>query len=286
MELLQGIGNEYANSLWESAGIPDGVKPQPSASRAELATFVTAKYKDRAYVDKTISEAATDSALLEVVKAGVLRDVDKCLVGGCNVNASDPKTGKSALMTAVESGNLSCVELIVNNGADLLATDESGQTVLHQVVHAKNEPALRLLVKRGAWVSLDTEDSNGATPRKLAEGEDSEAFVAAMQDASDAVEAKKAQEARMAAGKVYYDATRQLAEGKITDAIAALESGLVSLAAIVVSFHSLCSSLTIRRCDALFVDVALRCVGVALRCVAVAWRAWRGRGVAGRGVGT
>jgi hypothetical protein len=282
MELLQGIGNEYANSLWESAGIPDGVKPQPSASRAELATFVTAKYKDRAYVDKTISEAATDSALLEVLKAGVLRDVDKCLVGGCNVNASDPKMGKSALMTAVESGNLSCVELIVNNGADLLATDESGQTVLHQVVHAKNEPALRLLVKRGAWVSLDTEDSNGATPRKLAEGEDSEAFVAAMQDASDAVEAKKAQEARMAAGKVYYDATRQLAEGKITDAIAALESGLVSLAAIVVSFHSLCSSLTIRRCDALFVDVALRCVGVALRCRGVAGVAWPWRGGAWR----
>ena len=42
--------------------------------------------------------------------------------------------------------------------------------------------------------------------------------------------AKEAQESRMAAGKVYYDATRQLAEGKIADAIAALESGLVSCA--------------------------------------------------------
>ena len=84
-----------------------------------------------------------------------------------------------------------------------------------------------MLVKRGGWVSLDVPDSNGDTPRTLAEGENSEGFVEAMQKASDAVESKKAQESRMAAGKVFFDATRQLAEGKIADAVSALESGLV-----------------------------------------------------------
>jgi ankyrin repeat protein len=119
------------------------------------------------------------------------------------------------------------MEFIANNGADLLATDASGQTALHQVARTKDEPALRLLVKRGGWVSLDVPDSNGDTPRTLAEGENSEGFVEAMQKASDAVESKKAQESRMAAGKVFFDATRQLAEGKIADAVSALESGLV-----------------------------------------------------------
>ena len=41
------------------------------------------------------------------------------------------------------------------------------------------------------------------------------------------LQAKKAQEARMAAGKVYYDATKQLAEGKITDAIAGKYTSLL-----------------------------------------------------------
>jgi hypothetical protein len=225
MELLKAYGNKFANSLWESAGVEEA-KPGPSAERTELAKYIAAKYKDRAYVDSTLSEVS-DDALLEAVQAGDVRGVGRCLVGGCSVSIANKKTGKSALMMAVDSGSLPCVELIANNGADLLATDTAGQTVLHQVVRAKDEPALRLLVKRGAWVSLDSPDSNGDTPRTLAEGEADEGFVEAMQNASDAVEAKQAQESLMAAGKVFFDATRQLAEGKITDAISALESGLV-----------------------------------------------------------
>lgn len=225
MELLKAYGNTFANSLWESAGV-EGMKPGPSADRAELAKYVTAKYKDRAYVDSALFETS-DDALFEAVRAGDVRGVGRCLVGGCSVSVTAKSSGKSALMVAVEGGSLTCMELIANNGADLLATDASGQTVLHQVARTKDEPALRLLVKRGAWVSLDVPDSNGDTPRTLAQGENSEGFVEAMQKASDAVEAKKAQESRMAAGKVFFDATRQLAEGKIADAISALESGLV-----------------------------------------------------------
>ena len=38
-----------------------------------------------------------------------------------------------------------------------------------------------LLVKRGAWISLDTKDNNGDTPRSLGEGvEDDEAFAASL----------------------------------------------------------------------------------------------------------
>lgn len=225
MELLKAYGNTYANSLWESAGV-EGIKPVPSTGREELAKYITAKYKDRAYVDSARFETS-DDALFEAVRAGDVRGVGRCLVGGCSVSVTAKSSGKSALMIAVESGSLTCMEFIANNGADLLATDASGQTALHQVARTKDEPALRLLVKRGGWVSLDVPDSNGDTPRTLAEGENSEGFVEAMQKASDAVESKKAQESRMAAGKVFFDATRQLAEGKIADAVSALESGLV-----------------------------------------------------------
>ena len=88
-----------------------------------------------------------------------------------------------------------------------------------------------LLVKRGAWISIDMKDNNGDTPRSLGEGVEDEAFTAALKAASDAAVAKKAQEERMAAGKVYYDATRLLAEGKIAEAIASFESGMECVAA-------------------------------------------------------
>lgn len=189
MELLQAYGNTFANSLWES-DLPDGVKPGPSSARTVLAAYVGAKYKDRKYANKSLPVAEHDMALIQAAKSGDVRGVGKCLVGGCNINFTDPDSEKTALMIAVEGGSLPAVELIVNNGADLLAADKSGATVMHQVVSTRDAPALSLLVKRGAWISLDTEDSDGKTPRALAEGEENEAFVDAMTKAAEAVEVR------------------------------------------------------------------------------------------------
>ncbi len=54
-------------------------------------------------------------------------------------------------------------------------------------------------MKRGAWISLDTKNNNGDTPRSLGEGVEDEAFAATMKAAADAAAAKIAASAGAAA---------------------------------------------------------------------------------------
>ena len=88
--------------------------------------FITAKYKDRAYVESSLTagpESDRTAALITAAKAGDVRGAGRCLVGGCDVNATDKQTGKTPLMLACEGGSLPTIELIANNGSDLLMKD-------------------------------------------------------------------------------------------------------------------------------------------------------------------
>ena len=97
-------------SLQTRCGICWRRKPsRSSAERAEIAKYVAAKYKDWAYVDSAPSEVSDEASprLSKPVMCVVW--VDACW---WMQYALQTKTGKSALMMAVDSGSLPCVELI------------------------------------------------------------------------------------------------------------------------------------------------------------------------------
>jgi hypothetical protein len=238
LELLKGTGNEFCNSLWESGGVPEGVRPTSRSSREELAEFVTRKYKLREFVseDLTAAVSGNGNALAEAAASGDVHAVARSLVGGGRVNVVAPfhaASGKTILMVAIESGSQTTLELVINSSPDLGAADADGRTAMHHAVAAKRTAALGLLVKRGAWAHLDTADKNGDTPRSLAEALDisdlDEAEASALREvmatASELAESQKLQETRMAAGKVFYEAGRLLPAGHIAEAITALERG-------------------------------------------------------------
>ena len=172
----------------------------------------------------------------EATLAGKLRDVARCFVGGADVNSVPSKYadfGKTLLMLAIESNSIPTLELILNNSPNFDATDKQGRTALHHAVSSKRANALGLLVKRGAWHSLDVPDHDGATPRSIAAaldtsdlGADEEIFKAHIATAIELVKEQKVQATRMAAGKVFYDADRVLRQGQIKEAIVALEKGV------------------------------------------------------------
>lgn len=67
------------------------------------------------------------------------------------------------------SGNLTFIDLLCDNGADLLAQDELGQTALHWAVQGGEHPACSLLLswERGAQ-ALCLSDKLGQTPVDIA----------------------------------------------------------------------------------------------------------------------
>ena len=60
------------------------------------------------------------------------------------------------------------VEFLIANGADVNATNPSGQTALHGAAYMGADAVVRLLARHGA--KLNVQDAQGQTPYRLAEG--------------------------------------------------------------------------------------------------------------------
>ncbi len=73
----------------------------------------------------------------------------------------------TALKEAAEQGELSTIELMLVDGVDPNARNESGQTLLHWAAREGNLEAAELLLRHGA--RPDLEDDSGKTPLRLAQ---------------------------------------------------------------------------------------------------------------------
>lgn len=74
--------------------------------------------------------------------------------------------GDTPLHIAVVQNDLEAIELIVDAGGDVNATDEEGYTPLHEAVEQGNDSAVHLLLRLGA--SVNAKKNNGYTPCDLA----------------------------------------------------------------------------------------------------------------------
>lgn len=81
------------------------------------------------------------------------------------INSAGAQDGP-ALHTLVKEGNLKCVRVLINLGADVnMQDDEEGQRPLHICACTNNIEMARFLVKRGA--NPDLTDNEGRTPVDL-----------------------------------------------------------------------------------------------------------------------
>ena len=115
---------------------------------------------------KKISEAATVLTTLKVAKAKkrvsfpvnimlqqAITDGDKeevkktCKVYGKNVLDLKDPTGMPLLLRAIFEDQIECFQLMVNEGADLLVTDQEGWNALHVAVSLEDMDAIELLLQ-------------------------------------------------------------------------------------------------------------------------------------------
>ncbi len=103
-----------------------------------------------------------DSMLAMAARYGNLEIVDVLLQAGANVGATD-KRGRTPLMSAIQSRNPDVVKALIKGGADVNARDEVQCTALFRAAGPFGDAAIvGALLQSGAEVNLS--DKNGMTP--------------------------------------------------------------------------------------------------------------------------
>lgn len=90
------------------------------------------------------------------------------LVHECKMDVNESTNGKLLLHSAVSSGSIKTVELILNAGANINARDASGRTAFEIALHFENKAMLNLLINRGAELSFPLpEEEKGSPDEKM-----------------------------------------------------------------------------------------------------------------------
>lgn len=103
--------------------------------------------------------------LVEAVFNGQFYICRMLLEQGADLSASDPR-GYPPLLIAARLGNWEILNLLARAGARDEVRDERGRTALHYAVEAERSDAVRLLLGGGS--NPDTKDGEGQSPRLLA----------------------------------------------------------------------------------------------------------------------
>jgi ankyrin repeat protein len=82
-------------------------------------------------ISYSVSHAGQSEALIDAATRGDLKQIQRLLDGGADVNAKD-RSGDTALMRASSKGHLEIVRLLLQKGADVNAKDRWGGTGLER----------------------------------------------------------------------------------------------------------------------------------------------------------
>jgi len=122
LETLEAVSGEFE----AREEVSDGVESQRS-EELEFHYFMLMKNERRMELNKErsgrkYSDANTEAekALLNAVSAGNFESVKQHLIAGANVNAVPASMGPNALEIAASLGHKEIVELLINNGANVL----------------------------------------------------------------------------------------------------------------------------------------------------------------------
>lgn len=104
--------------------------------------------------------------LFERAKINDLKRVRELLDAGVDVNLVDYDNGNTALHYACSNGAKQTMELLIQRGANVNATNDRGLTPLHMLITKRYDALALWLVRHGA--DLHITDKRGYSPRDLA----------------------------------------------------------------------------------------------------------------------
>ncbi|KAJ2453684.1 hypothetical protein EV183_002088 [Coemansia sp. RSA 2336] len=183
LQLMQRLGNARVNRIYEQQRQQGGENIDESSTRGDKQPYLQRKYADREFVAGYDGDTA--AKLVQAAEAADLPTALEALAQGADANCQDSQ-GKLPLMAAVEMGDFSMLELLLQWGADInrraqisastykgsSSNDLSapaaidGTTALHLAVRLGNVRMVWFLIRKGAqW---DTPDGYGLLPLDIA----------------------------------------------------------------------------------------------------------------------
>jgi ankyrin repeat protein len=118
--------------------------------------------------------APFDERLLEAAGKGDVNQAAALLNEGAQVNATN-NSGRTSLYLAALGGHEAVARLLLEMGAAVNAADNSGSTPLHEAAGRGHEAVARLLLEMGA--AVNAADNAGSTPLHEAAGQGHEALA-------------------------------------------------------------------------------------------------------------
>ncbi|DBB01590.1 TPA: hypothetical protein ACH3X1_000238 [Trebouxia sp. C0004] len=155
--------------------VHSSAKPRPDSSFAVKELYITAKYVERRYSASTVPafRGNVQTALWEAVEGGSIKEAVQAVVNGADMNAccmgqpaielirdtnslaggesSEAPTSTAnltALHFACQTGDVSLIEYLLQNGARVDKADPYGRTPLHYCILHEHAQAAKQLLKR------------------------------------------------------------------------------------------------------------------------------------------
>eukprot|EP00744_Colponema_vietnamica_P004883 GILI01007229.1.p1 GENE.GILI01007229.1~~GILI01007229.1.p1 ORF type:complete len:348 (-),score=50.27 GILI01007229.1:180-1193(-) len=133
-----------------------------------------------------LGETALHCAVLHaptIMLTGRLATVELLITNGADVMAVSPSYGYTPLVCAIQNDDVDCMKLLIAKGADVKVLAKCGHTLLHLAANNGGRPlATELLISNGA--NVNAKDDFGVTPLHIASSTGSVSVVKQLIDAN------------------------------------------------------------------------------------------------------
>jgi Arf-GAP/coiled-coil/ANK repeat/PH domain-containing protein len=121
--LLEDMGNERFNSVWEARLPPGRSKPAASATREEREAWIRDKYVAKLFLDE--STEGVNERLYVAAGGGNIQEVMWALAHGADPNWINRQVqGRTSMHAVCVGGNMACLELLLQHGGNLDVLDD------------------------------------------------------------------------------------------------------------------------------------------------------------------
>nr|CAA10736.1 centaurin gamma 1A [Caenorhabditis elegans] len=132
LAVMQAIGNDKANEMWEFGLLNGERKPTPESSREEKERFIDRKYVQKAFLKPIASGEPVTSQLISAVLARDVMSLNVLLANGMSVEEinTTTKDGRTVLHLAASIGSVELAQLLIWHNADAQILDNNGRSCL------------------------------------------------------------------------------------------------------------------------------------------------------------